>query len=269
MRVPKWLTSAIVALALLSPFAVPAQEKKPEAAAQPAAPPGLDKAMCLGCHGNEGFAMPDASGKPRALHVQKEKFEHSVHGKRECVECHKDITAVPHQKAVRKVSCVSCHEQLWEAAQREGKTAENARLGMVVDQIARHLKSVHAQPNREDQSYTNATCYDCHDPHYVYPRGTPGRAEWRLNLPNTCGKCHTQALHEYLQSVHADEAVWKRNPKAAVCSDCHTGHDIQSTQNTTTQLGIIEKCGACHIDKSPRKLERPSDHAPVVARFDI
>jgi exodeoxyribonuclease-3 len=25
------------------------------------------------------------------------------------------------------------------------------------------------------------------------------------------------------------------------------------------------QCGACHIDKSPRKLERPSDHTPVVA----
>ena len=32
---------------------------------------------------------------------------------------------------------------------------------------------------------------------------------------------------------------------------------------------LAQKCGACHIDKSPRKLERPSDHAPVVARFDI
>lgn len=32
---------------------------------------------------------------------------------------------------------------------------------------------------------------------------------------------------------------------------------------------LAEKCGACHIDKAPRKLERPSDHAPVVARFDI
>jgi exodeoxyribonuclease III len=29
------------------------------------------------------------------------------------------------------------------------------------------------------------------------------------------------------------------------------------------------KCGACHIDRAPRKLERPSDHAPVVACFDI
>jgi len=32
---------------------------------------------------------------------------------------------------------------------------------------------------------------------------------------------------------------------------------------------LAQKCGACHIDKAPRKLERPSDHAPVAARFDI
>jgi exodeoxyribonuclease-3 len=32
---------------------------------------------------------------------------------------------------------------------------------------------------------------------------------------------------------------------------------------------LAEKCDACHIDKSPRRLERPSDHAPVIASFDI
>ena len=32
---------------------------------------------------------------------------------------------------------------------------------------------------------------------------------------------------------------------------------------------LASKCGACHIDKAPRRLERPSDHAPVVAAFDI
>jgi len=32
---------------------------------------------------------------------------------------------------------------------------------------------------------------------------------------------------------------------------------------------LAQKCGACHIDKAPRKLERPSDHAPVIASFDI
>jgi exodeoxyribonuclease-3 len=32
---------------------------------------------------------------------------------------------------------------------------------------------------------------------------------------------------------------------------------------------LAQKCDACHIDKAPRRLERPSDHAPVLARFDI
>lgn len=30
---------------------------------------------------------------------------------------------------------------------------------------------------------------------------------------------------------------------------------------------LAARCTACHIDKAPRKLERPSDHAPVVAEF--
>jgi exodeoxyribonuclease-3 len=32
---------------------------------------------------------------------------------------------------------------------------------------------------------------------------------------------------------------------------------------------LAEKCVASLIDKAPRKLERPSDHTPVLARFDI
>ncbi|MBS1221066.1 MAG: xthA [Proteobacteria bacterium] len=27
-------------------------------------------------------------------------------------------------------------------------------------------------------------------------------------------------------------------------------------------------CAACQVDKTPRRLERPSDHAPVIAEFD-
>jgi len=36
-----------------------------------------------------------------------------------------------------KVSCVTCHEELWEAAQKENKTEEHARLGVVAKQIER------------------------------------------------------------------------------------------------------------------------------------
>jgi exodeoxyribonuclease-3 len=32
---------------------------------------------------------------------------------------------------------------------------------------------------------------------------------------------------------------------------------------------LASGCTACHIDKEPRRLERPSDHAPVIAEFTI
>jgi exodeoxyribonuclease-3 len=32
---------------------------------------------------------------------------------------------------------------------------------------------------------------------------------------------------------------------------------------------LAERCTACRIDRGPRSLERASDHAPVVASFEI
>jgi len=32
---------------------------------------------------------------------------------------------------------------------------------------------------------------------------------------------------------------------------------------------LAASCRACGVDRSPRAWERPSDHAPVVASFDI
>ena len=216
-------------------------------AAAPAAA-NLDKSVCLGCHGQQGFSVPGGDGNARSLHVMPERFANSVHGKRQCVECHQDITEIPHkpQRAQRKVSCINCHDDLWKTAQREGTTAQHARLGVVVDQIDRYMKSVHARPSRDDQSRTNATCYNCHEAHYVYPLGSRERTEWRLNIPNTCGKCHHLERLAYGTSVHGDEVLRKKNPAAAVCSDCHTTHDIDRTEKDAVKVSITKNCGSCH-----------------------
>jgi len=244
-----WAVAGIICLA--GPPIFGQEQAKPvvvaDAKAAESVPQKIDTAVCLGCHGNEGFAMPGPDGKMRQLYVDKNKFEHSVHGKRLCVECHKDITEIPHQKGVQpKVSCVQCHEELWAAAQKEGKTTEFAKLGMVVKQIDRYMTSIHARPSLEDQSRTNATCYNCHDAHYVYPQGSTVRAEWRLNIPNVCGKCHTKERAAYLTSVHGKEVMEKKNPKAAICSDCHTTHNIDSPKLDSIKLVITKNCGNCH-----------------------
>ena len=36
-----------------------------------------------------------------------------------------------------------------------------------------------------------------------------------------------------------------------------------------TSAPLADKCTGCWIDKSPRSLEKPSDHTPVVAEFDV
>lgn len=254
MQIPKLAALVIAGVVVLAGAPViwksdaSAAETSNVAGAQPIAEkPGNE--VCLGCHGNPGFAMPGADGKMRHLDVAKERFENSVHGKRLCVECHKEITEIPHQKIEHlKVSCVQCHQSLWETAQKENKTQEFAKLEVVVSQINKYMHSIHARPNNEDQSSTNATCYNCHDAHYVYPAGSTERAEWRLRIPTICGKCHQKQLEAYVTSVHGDEVLWKANRSAAVCSDCHTNHDIDRPAMDASKLVITKNCGNCHAE---------------------
>ena len=120
---------------------------------------------------------------------------------------------------------------------------------MVKQQIDRYMKSIHARPNIEDQSRTNATCYNCHDAHYVYPQGSAVRAEWRLNIPNVCGKCHAKELRGVLRlPCTARKSCRRPIPKAAICSDCHTTHDVESPAMDSTRLVITKNCGNCHAD---------------------
>ncbi|MGQ0523248.1 MAG: cytochrome C [Betaproteobacteria bacterium] len=229
-----------------APALTAAQSQSSPAASPAESTPQFPNEACLGCHGNEGFSAPGANGKARSLHVVKDKFAQSVHGSRQCVECHQDIKEIPHEKAVRKVSCVGCHERLWDSAKKEGKTKEHERLGVVVDQINHYMKSIHARPSKADQSYTNATCYDCHNAHYVYPPGSPDRAEWRQNLPNVCGKCHLEQRNEYMDSVHGRLVLGAGNTAAPVCSDCHSTHDVDRPRLDAVKLAITKNCGSCH-----------------------
>ena len=72
--------------------------------------PGVE--MCLGCHGMEDFSMPDPDDV-RQLHVSKDSFLKSVHAKRTCLECHKDIEEIPHRTNINRiVGCVECHQNV-------------------------------------------------------------------------------------------------------------------------------------------------------------
>jgi cytochrome b subunit of formate dehydrogenase len=245
--------AALLAFGILAMAGVsnPAAAQTPPAlaaAAQAAVPTAakIPVATCLLCHGNPGFAVKEPDGTMRQLFVDPNKLEHSVHGGFLCTDCHTNITTAPHLPVQVQVSCVNCHESLWATAQKEGKTKQFAPMGMVVSRINSYMETIHAQPSRVDESHTNATCYNCHDAHYVYPPGTPVWSIWRLNLPNTCGKCHVPELAAYATSVHGRLVLQNHFPQAATCADCHTSHDIENPFLNSTKLVITQNCGSCH-----------------------
>ena len=211
--------------------------------------PKLANDRCLRCHGKENYSRKTASGEERALHVNAEKFNESVHGAGDCISCHTDIEKVPHKKNVsRTVGCVRCHQELWEQAQLVEGYDKDARLGVVVEQIESYMRSIHARPNIDDQSRTNATCYDCHDAHYISTANSLNTPESKLRIPNKCGSCHSEVLDTYMTSVHGKE-IGTGNARAAVCTDCHSAHNIDTANDLSGRLAITAQCGNCHEDQ--------------------
>ena len=254
----------LAVLAVSAAWPAPARAAGPVAAASPpAAATKIPNATCLMCHGVPGFAMKQANGKMRSLSLAPGKFEHSVHGSLNCVDCHTNIRQVPHPPTPIVVDCISCHEKRWAAAVKAGKQQQFATLGFVVQQIHRFMGSVHAQPSSTDQSRTNATCYDCHDAHYVYPPGTPVWTRWRLHLPYTCGNCHAAEFAAYATSIHGRLVLQDHDTKAAICADCHSTHGIRVPTLTSSELLITHNCGNCHREQLQTYLE--SYHGQVNA----
>ena len=211
--------------------------------------PKLANGKCLRCHGKENYEKKAANGEMRPLHVTAEKFQGSVHGGFDCVNCHNDIAKIPHKKGIdRKVGCVRCHQDLWAEAQLRDENAEGTRLSVVVEKIESYMNSIHARPSIDDQSRTNATCYNCHDAHYITPIDTSYRPEKKFQIPSVCGKCHTRELEIYNNSVHGRE-IRNGNTDAAVCSDCHSAHKIDVSNDVSGRLAVTVQCGNCHQEQ--------------------
>ncbi len=224
--------------------------------------------VCIKCHSDEENKFEtlyededDEEGTEVYIYVDEEKFEESVHGKQNCVGCHTNITKKYHQEQpVISVSCIQCHKEEWEKQQGEEHPRYD-RLDVVMQQIDGYMDSVHARPSIADQSRTNATCHDCHDPHNIGTLGSEARADHRLKNPEVCGRCHEEQKEAYLTSAHGREVVENGNSEAAVCSDCHTTHNIDSPDRDPIKLTITQNCGDCHEDAY--KTYRSSYHGQV------
>lgn len=193
---------------------------------------------CLFCHGEANMTGQTTDGKTRSLYVSKDLFEASMHKGLGCVGCHSEIQEVPHAAEVKPVDCGSCHEQ-----------------------AAAYAKSLHAKAlARGDKDA--AGCQDCHGKHDIRAVKDPLSAVFSRNLPDTCGRCHSDpALPKnhmiamvdpsasYRQSIHGRALLGKGNLEAATCTSCHGAHDLlRSTdpESKVYRFNLSKTCGQCH-----------------------
>ena len=174
--------------------------------------------------------MQNAAG--HSISVDGQKFATSVHGSLKCGDCHADIKDYPHPDHIAKVECKKCH----------------------VDEAAGLVGSVHSSSKEHP-------CTSCHgDAHTIFPKSDSRSAVYPLNIPKTCGTCHSDGAmakkHDlpnvypmYMDSIHGFALSKEGLLVAANCQSCHGSHHILShkdPKSPTFKANIPKTCGTCH-----------------------
>jgi formate dehydrogenase gamma subunit len=227
---------------------------------------GTRDTSCKGCHGTHAIISPEVKGSKwyftnysqscGTCHQSEKKqfitsnhskaFEKGIEGAPNCVTCHqKGVSGLEtgrnsaDLKVVQEKLCLSCH---LDDPDIRARTAPSAGF------ITAYEKSVHGSA-LEKGNFRAATCIDCHTSHNIKNGKEPSSSVFRENIPNTCGKCHSDITEEYKQSIHGVSAL-KGNKEAPVCTDCHGEHNILKHDNPEAPVAFKnvsqQVCSPCH-----------------------
>lgn len=198
---------------------------------------------CLVCHGEKEFVHQNM------LHDDIESvlgYRESIHGDLiECSDCHTGHLILPSSVENSSVSrtnigqtCANCHTEIAEA----------------------YSKSEHGTGHSVEHIEV-PTCTDCHGEHDIHQITDSRSKVSRQHEIETCQRCHLDSpevrdrmthasafISSYSTSIHG-RAVEEGNLDAAVCSDCHGGHDEMKATNPGSKVNkfnITTTCGQCH-----------------------
>ena len=90
---------------------------------------------------------------------------------------------------------------------------------------------------RRERAPQDSSCVNCHQSFEVpHQNMAKTRIEWRQSIPGMCAARHPEPKDQYLTSVHGTEVMNNSSPRAAICSDCHTAHAIESPTTGSIKL---------------------------------
>jgi formate dehydrogenase gamma subunit len=218
----------------------------------PARPPEL---QCQGCHG-PGKQLPYLAGS--LFHSDPHNgYDHSFHAQAKqngvkaaaCLDCHTkngDMTTIlppsdpksTINRANIAETCGRCH----------GDKSVMQGSGISSQPILAYRESVHAKAIARG-NMSAAVCTDCHNAHDIEPAANQQSTIARVNIPNTCGKCHATESREFMQSIHG-QALVRGVSRTPVCTDCHGIHNIlqpfDGTKDTILPAVGTDSCAKCH-----------------------
>jgi len=221
---------------------------------------------CIDCHGKHDitsikspeskFHESKVSTACAECHSDvKERFDISAHGKAltsgvkdapNCLTCHRYAISnlnlirdsLTYKNEQEKI-CLSCHLDNPEVRSRTSPTA-----GF----IAAYEKSVHGYALLHGNAKA-ANCVDCHGSHEMKKGLDPTAKINKLNIPETCSKCHSTIVDEYKQSIHG-KALINGVKESPVCTDCHGEHKILPHDDPLSSIAPInvsgQVCIPCH-----------------------
>jgi cytochrome b subunit of formate dehydrogenase len=189
---------------------------------------------------NEDCQVCHTGDEPDVPAVTDAMLARSSHTEFSCMDCHTDITELPHEEVLAPVDCSSCHGDESETYTHHGRGI----LGTTEDL---------------------PQCADCHGSHEILPSTDRDSNVHPIHLSNTCGTCHRDLdlmkKHEiqlkrpvevYESSTHGKAALGGIYV-AATCTDCHstggTAHKILGSGDQTSSINhfnIPRTCGQCH-----------------------
>src|SRR6476469_3654928 len=173
-------------------------------------PPTLD---CQGCHA-PGKQPPYLAGslfhsRPHAdydkgFHAQSLQAGSKAAA---CLDCHtrnRDLSTMLPASDPRSTinraniaeTCGRCH----------GDKTVMQGSGISDRPILSYRESVHAKAIARG-NMSAAVCTDCHNAHDIEPASNGQSTIARVNIPKTCGKCHSTEANEFMQSIHGQAIV--------------------------------------------------------------
>jgi predicted CXXCH cytochrome family protein len=198
---------------------------------------------CLDCHTDPDLTV-EIDGKTVQLIVDGEAFMGSIHADNGCVSCHEeaDIEEAPHPYPMTPVDCANCHDEVAEI----------------------FANSLHGKALAEEDPYA-PDCIGCHGKHDILSTQNQDSPTFILNVPYTCGRCHQEGsamtlthdihkknvLENYSMSIHGEGLYRKGLTVTAVCSSCHTSHNVlphTDPKSTISRLNVVKTCMKCHAN---------------------